>query len=302
MKKSLKILAIVLGGILLLSAVSVKISERLIIRKISSSTKNIVTIGSISFSLPPSLKLKRIQVSNPFVPVLMKELRIRPGFTPGAFAFSGPGGISISSSGQERDVKIKGSVTGNFKQGELTIKPTSVNIEQLGSFEVKGLLEKWGAEGVSLNINLNGTEITEINNLFGLKIPFSSKVTGTALLNFFRDEPARQNIAFDAIIKDLSMEEGSEFTAFVKGAYKMPEGRVDIADGKLVNASGGQILFKGFADKENFNFNFESEKMSLDEFLKLIPEEIRTKYNINVNGGSASMKDFNVIKVKKKSC
>lgn len=300
MKRPLKVLIIVLAVILAVSAVSVKMSERVIIRRVSALTKNIVNIGSVSFSLPPSIKLKRVTVSNRFVPVFLKEIRIRPAFTLNAFAFSGPGGISISD--EKREVTIKGSVSGNFKQGEVNIKQTSVDIAQLGSFEVKGLLEKWGRQGVSLNINLNGTEIEEINNFLDLKIPFSGKATGTVLLDYVQNEPAESTIRFDVIIKELSMEEGSEFTAFVKGVYKMADGRTDIADGKLLNAKGGQILFKGFVDRENFNLNFETENMLLEEFLKLLPEETRRKYKISVTGGSASMKGFNVEKVKKKSC
>jgi hypothetical protein len=300
MKKTLSILIIIFTVILVVSAITVKVSERFIISKVASLSRNLVSVGSVSFSLPISVKLKRVYISSSFVPVLMKELNIRPAFTRRAFAFSGPGGITIKE--QKRDVKVKGSVSGNFKDGELNINPTSVSIEQLGSFDVKGLLEKWGKEGVSLNIDLQGTEIKEINNLLGLNIPFGGKVNGTVLLDFVQSDPAKKNITFDVIIKELSMEEGSEFTAFVKGVYKVSDVRVDISDGKLVNSSGGQILFKGTVDRENFNFRFESENMPLEEFLKLIPEKIRKKYNISVNDGSVSMKDFSIMKIKKKSC
>jgi len=300
MKKPLKVFLVVLGGILLFFAVSVKISEKIIINRISHLTRNIVSIGSISFSLPPCVKLERVAIANRFVPVFMKEVLIRPAFRFSTLAFAGPGGISISE--EKRDVKVRGSVTGNFKEGELNIRPTSVSIDKLGSFEVKGLLEKWGREGVSLNINLNGTEIREINDFLGLKIPFSGKATGTALLDFVRNEPEKRTIRFDVVIKELSMDNESKFTAFVKGVYKMSGNRADISDGKLLNATGGKILFTGFVDKETFNMNFETEKMPLEDLLKFIPEETRRKYNISAAGGSASMKDFNIEKVKKKSC
>lgn len=298
MKKPLKITLIVLISIFVVSAVTVKVSEQLIIRKVSLLTRNIVSIGSISFSLPPSVKIKQIVVSNPFVQVFMKEVRIRPTFRFNGLAFAGPGGISISN--EKRDVKIKGSVTGNFKQGQLNIKPTCIDIDQLCSFEVKGVLENWGKEGIALNINLKETRIQEINNLLGLKIPFSGQATGTILLDFVQSKVG--TITFDVIVKELSMEESSRFTAFVKGVYNMSENRTDIADGKLLNSTGGQILFHGFVDKENFNLNFETENMPLEDLLKFIPEETRKKYNISITGGSTSMKDFNIEKIKKKSC
>ncbi len=300
MKKTLKIVLVILAATFLLSAVSVKVSERCIIRKVSSLSRNIVNIGSISFSLPPSLKLKRVAIANRFVPVFMKELRIRPVFSLSTLAFAGPGSISMKDG--KRDVKVSGSVTGNFRKGELNIRPTSVKIDKLGSFEVKGFLEKWGKEGVSLNINLNGTEIKEINDFLGLKIPFSGKATGTALLDFVKDEPAKRTIRFDVVLKELSMDGENKFTAFVKGVYRMAENRTDIADGKLLNARGGQVLFKGFVDKETFNLNFETENMPLEDFLKFIPEETRKKYNLSASGGSATMRDFSIARIKKKSC
>ncbi|HOL22159.1 MAG TPA: hypothetical protein PLQ41_04805, partial [bacterium] len=95
--------------------------------------------------------------------------------------------------------------------------------------------------------------------------------------------------------------EGNKFTAFVKGIHNIKERKIDIEDGKLLNGEGGQILFNGFIDKENFNLNFETQNMPLEDLLKLIPEDIRLKYNISVSGGSVSMKNFNIEKVKKKS-
>ncbi len=299
-KNKFKVFLIILAVILTLSAVSVKLSEEFIIRKVTSATKNTVNIGSISFSLPALVILRQVAITNRFIPISLREISIRPVFTLNAFAFSGPGGITIS--GEERDMKVKGSVSGNFKQGELNIKQTSIDVENLGSFEVKGLLEKWGKESVSLNINLNGTRIEDVNELLDINIPFSGKATGTVLLDFVQNDPAKKAITFDVVVKELSMEKGSNFTAFVKGVYAMSEGRTDISDGRLVNAQGGQILFKGYLDRENFNFIFESENMPLEEFLKFIPEEIRKKYNLSITGGSASMKDFNIIKIKKKSC
>ncbi|MBN1444485.1 MAG: hypothetical protein JW957_00050 [Candidatus Omnitrophica bacterium] len=299
MRKKSKVLIILLAAALAITAVSFKAAERIIVRRVASASGNNVTIGSLSVLLPPALKIKKLNISyNLFPHLSFREINIRRAIIGNAFAFSGPGDIVISN--KQREISVKGSISGNFKQGTLTIKPTSIKIDQLGTFQVKGMLEQWGKEGVNATIELGGTEIKEINELFDLKIPFNGKAVGTVLLNFAGEET--KNIQFDVVINNLSTEEkGGSFTAFVKGFYDIIQGKTTINDGKLSNKAGGHILFKGVIDKENFNLNFETEKMVLEEFLKLIPEETRIKYNLSVSGGSAFMKDFNLEKVKKKS-
>lgn len=299
MRKKSKVLIIILVTILIITAVSFKTAERIIVKRVASASGNTVTIGSLSILLPPVLKIKKINIfHSPFPAISFRQINIRRAIIGNAFAFSGPGDIVINN--KKREISVKGSISGNFKQGTLTIKPTSIKIDQLGNFQVKGLLEKWGKEGVNATIELGGTEIKEINSLFDLKIPFNGKATGTALLNF--EGQQTKNIQFDVIINDLTTEkEGSSFTAFVKGNYDIIKRETIINDGKLLNKAGGYILFKGVVDKESFNLNFETEKMVLEEFLKLIPEETRIKYNLSAVGGSAYMKNFNLEKVKKKS-
>jgi len=299
MRKKHRVL-IILAAALAAASFSLKISERFIIRSVSSLSRNSVTIGSFSIVMPPALKIKGINISYGLFPrISFREINICRAFTGNAFAFSGPGDMVISN--KKREISVKGSISGNFKQGTLSIRPTSINIAQLGTFEVKGMLEKWGKEGVNATIELGGTEIKEINNLFDLKIPFNGKAVGTVLLNM----PGKQtkNLQFDVTINDLSTEEkGSNFTAFVKGNYDIVQGKTTITDGKLLNTTGGHILFKGVIDRENFNLNFETEKMLLEEFLKLLPDETRKKYNLSVTDGTVSMKNFYVERVKKKSC
>jgi hypothetical protein len=300
MRKKHKVLIILLAAALAITAVSFKAAERIIVKRVASASGNSITIGSLALRLPPSLKIKRLNIAyNAFPRLSFREINIRRAIIGKALAFSGPGDIIINN--KQREISVKGSVSGNFKQGTLTIKPTSIKIDQLGNFHVKGLLEQWGKEGVNATIELGGTEIKEINSLFDLKIPFNGKATGTVLLNFAGEKT--KNIQFDVVINDLTTEEkgNGSFTAFVKGFYDILQRKTNISDGKLVNAKGGHILFKGAIDKETFNLNFETEKMALEEFMKLIPEETRIKYNLSAVGGSASMKDFNLEKVKKKS-
>ncbi|MCM8760385.1 MAG: hypothetical protein NC832_01540 [Candidatus Omnitrophica bacterium] len=228
----------------------------------------------------------------------VRDGRLDEKATGDALAFSGPGSIKIQD--KEKDVKIKGSISGNYKEGKVDIKKTHITIQDLGSFELKGAFEKWGKEGVNLIIDLDGTEIGEVKKMFGLNLPFTGKASGTISFDYSKKEE-RNLMRFDITVKELSTEQGSKFTAFVKGTHNIKEGKTDIIEGKLLNYEGGQILFNGYIERENFNLNFETYNMPLEDLFKLIPQDIREKYNISTDGGSVSMKNFNIAKVKKKS-
>ncbi|MCX8082901.1 MAG: hypothetical protein N3D17_05855 [bacterium] len=293
-KRFFKILTVVLGIII----ISLFFTERYLVKKVSFITNNHITIGSIKGIPPFSIKIKKVHIYyEKFPQIFIHALSLRRALTSNAFAFSGPGSIKIQDT--QKDVKIKGSLSGNYKEGKLNIQKTHITIQDLGSFEIKGVLEQWGKEGVNLTIDLAGTEIDEVKKMFGLNIPFSGKASGILSFNYSKKE--EQNLFhFDITIKEL-VSEGNRFNAYVKGIHNITEGKTDIIDGKLLNREGGQILFNGFIDRENFNLNFETQNMPLDDLLNLIPEDIRIKYNISIDGGSVSMKHFQLSKVKKKS-
>ncbi|MDD3726628.1 MAG: hypothetical protein PHI44_05475 [Candidatus Ratteibacteria bacterium] len=298
MKKHKKLLTVLTVVIVIIIA-SLFFTERYIIRKVYLITDSHITIGSIRIIPPFSVNFKKVRISYARIPELfLKTLSIRRVLTESAFAFSGPGNITIQDT--QKDVKIKGSVSGNYKEGKLDIKKTHITIEDIGSFEVKGGLEQWGKEGINLVIDLKGTEIEEVKKMFGLNLPFNGKVSGTLSFDYSKNKDTSM-MQFDITVQELATEEGNTFTAFVKGTHNIKEGKTDIEDGKLLNGKGGQILFSGYIDRENFNINFETQNMPLESLLNLIPEDIRTKYNISVSNGSASMKNFNIEKVKKKS-
>jgi len=284
---------------LIIITVSLFCIERYLIRKVATATDNHITIGSIKVLPPFIVKLKKVNISyTPFPRLSLKKLSIHHIFTGNAFAFSGPGSITIQDG--QKGVKIKGNISGNYKEGTLDIGKTTIIIEDLGSFDVKGGLEQWGKEGVNLVIDLKDTEIEEIKKAFNLNLPFRGKVSGVLILDYSKKKE-KSVIRFDITVKELLTNEGNKFTAFIKGVHNIKEGKTDIEDGKLLNGKGGQILFSGFIDRENFNLNFETQDMPLEDLLKLIPGEIRKKYNISISNGSLSMKNFNIEKVKKKS-
>lgn len=289
---------VVLIAVLVISIISLSLTERYLVRKISSLTGSRISIGSIRFIPPFSIQLRKVHISyGKFPGIFLRAISIHRSFTNNAFAFSGPGSITIKEG--QKDIRIKGTVSGNYKEGKVDIKETHISIENLGNFELKGALEQWGKEGVVLIIELQGTEIDEVKKMFGLNLPFTGRATGTLSFDYSKKEE-RNLMRFDINIKDL-VSEGNKFNAYVKGVHNIKEGRTDIKDGKLINSEGGEISFYGFIDKENFSLNFETQNMPLEDLLNLIPEDVRKKYNISVSGGSISMKDLSIQKVKKKS-
>lgn len=297
MKKHRKSLTTLLV-ILIIIITFLFLTERYLVKKVSFITKNHITIGSIRFMPPFLIKLKRVNISyEKFPEIFIRALSIRRVFTGNAFAFSGPGSIKIQDT--QKDVKIKGSISGNYKEGKLNIQKTHITIQDIGSFEVKGMLEQWGKEGINIIINLDGTEIDEVKKMFGLNLPFSGKASGTLSFDYSKKEE-KNRIHFEITVEDILSEEGNRFNGYVKGIHNINEGKTDITNGKLLNGKDGQILFNGFIDKENFNLNFETQNMPLEDLLKLIPEDIRLKYNISTEGGSVSMKNFHIAKIKKK--
>jgi len=273
----------------------VKISEHIIIKKIFSASSGTVKISSISMRFP-SILAKKINVYTPFVSFFMKELRVRPVFTRNAFAFTGPGDIMIRE--KKRSISIKGSATGSIKGKTLNIRTTDVVIDKVGSLEIKGLLENWGKDSINATMELKGIEVDEIKNIFDLKLPFTGRVFGKA--DFESDEKEKsKKIKFDVNIKDITTSEKGRFDAFLKGLYDIAKGTAEIYQGSLLSPSGGKIFFSGTIDREKFNLNFETEEMDIEEFLKLLPEEIKSKYNLAAKGGTADMNGFEVERIKK---
>ncbi|MDX9799323.1 MAG: hypothetical protein RBT05_10755, partial [Bacteroidales bacterium] len=104
----------------------------------------------------------------------------------------------------------------------------------------------------------------------------------------------------DVNIKDLTTPEQDKFEASVKGAYNFLTEKTEISQGNLMSSDGGKISFKGVIDKEKFNLDFETKNMSVEEFLKLLPTELKEKYNLGIDRGSAKLKDFK-IEIEKKN-
>lgn len=287
---------IVFSLVLLGAVFSLNLLGQLFVKKIQSISSDAVKIGSVSFSFP-SVVMQKVDIYTPVFSLFLKELKVRPLFARKAFAFSGPGEILLRE--KRRDVLIKGSVSGNFKDKTIDIKKTSVEVDRLGSFEIKGLLEEWGKGSINAEMKLKGVEIDDIKQILGINLPFAGRVFGTAEFISDEKEKTRKVINFDLNIKDLAAEGSTHFESFIKGLYNIERESAEIYSGSVLSPDGGKVFFRGTADRENFNLNFETENMNIEEFLKLLPDELKEKYNLKIRGGTAALKDFSVIRVKK---
>jgi len=298
-KRSRKVFSTIflLMAVILFCVFSIKLSEWILVKKISSVSSGVVTIDSISLRFP-SILVKKIKVRTPAASVFLGELRVKPLFIRNAFAFSGPGDILLNE--KKRDISIKGSLSGNFKGQTINVNKTLIKIDKIGGFEVKGFLENWGRNGFNTTVEFKGIEIEEIKQIFDLKLPFSGRVFGKA--DFVSEEKGKtRKITFDVNIKDLATSEHEKFEASVKGIYNIADGSAEIYRGNIFSPAGGRISFSGIIDKEKFNLNFETDNMNVEEFLKLLPAKIKEKYNLETNGGNAEMKDFKIGMGKKNS-
>jgi len=297
-KRKKRFLAIFLPFLLLASFfLFLKISERLIIEKISLASSDSVSVGSISLRFP-SVLIRKVSVRNSFVSMFIRELCVRPRFVRNALAFSGPGEIILKE--KKRSISIKGSISGNFKNKSVDVKRTSIEIGGIGSLEIKGLLENWGRDSVNASADFKGIEIEEIGEVFDLSLPFSGQVFGKADFMSGKSE-GPGNITFDLDIRNIAAEGGRKFNALLKGSYDIQKERAEIFEGKLTGSEGGSIFFSGIMAGEEFKLDFKAENMVLEDFLMLLPLELREKYNLAIKGGTASARDFSAGLVKKNS-
>jgi len=110
----------------------------------------------------------------------------------------------------------------------------------------------------------------------------------------------KQEIRFNLLIKDINFEEKENLSMALKGKYDILKQKVEIEKGRIYEKEGEEIEFNGYVDKENFELEFETKGMSVETLLHFIPEKIRKKYNISLEGGELSMEKF-VLKKKEKN-
>ena len=252
-------------------------------------------IKDIEFS-PKEINLDDLTYKDTWVSVKIDKLKLKPSFVKNAFAFEGPG--ELSSNFERKKVNIEGKIKGNIINGNVNITTTKIEIENIGNLKFYGNFENWGKEKFEGIIELNGVNVKEISGLTKYKIPFDGKIYGKIFIE--KEKENIKEIRFNLKIKELSEEKNkSNFSLNVKGKYLPLEKKGFLDEGILVNEKGEKIIFSGFISENEFEFSFDAEEFSIDEFLKLLPEEIRKKYNLKMKGSKISCNKF-VLNISKK--
>jgi len=251
-----------------------------------------------------NLKARKVELSSPSLNLCLRlrDFSVRPALLPVrpggnlAFAFSGPGEISMNSAKQP--LKVSGVITGNVKTGEVSISQTTVRLEDLGTAEVTGNLTDWGKKSISLKVNLKGLAVARLASFFKTEVPVEGLVDGVLLVTMGPTEQL-QKMDFDLVLSEIhARNDPAMFRGEVKGAYDLKAFRGQL-QGLVEKPGGGRLNFSGTLEGDNFSLRFNSEGLQLEEVLHLLPEELKKKLNLSTSGGSIQMKDFVVAGTKK---
>jgi len=252
------------------------------------------------------LRLKKVEVVNPplNLQLILRDFTVRPAFFPVrpgpglAFAFSGPGEITSGKTSQP--LTVSGSITGNVKTGQLTIKETKIHLESLGLAEVTGNLEDWGKKNISLEATLKKVSLRKLAEFFQTQLPVEGLLDGKANL-VISGEDKLQKIDFRFNLLSLHARDNQEmFQGKINGTYDLTVNKGELS-GLIEKPGGGRLHFSGSIEGENFSFHFSSDGLKLEEILPLLPEEWKKKLNLSGSQGSLEMKDFVVYGAKKNS-
>jgi len=288
MKKKKKILIFVLS-IFIVLFILLKTGEVIINKKISKLPFKIENIKIFFLGA----EVKNLTYIKNDITLVMRKLRIRPSIGRMAFAFTGPGEIKKQQNG--REITVKGTISGNIKNGNVNIKKTDIKIEKIGDFNIKGNLKNWGKDGQNIILAMDKVNIKEVGNFLNLKIPIEGLISGNIIVF---QENKKQKINFDVKIEGLKVQKGGEVVVFLKGAFFPTEKKGEIKEGKAL-IDNKELNFYGNIDNENFSLSFEGKEIEIEKLFELLPEEIKKKYKIDITGGIVNFDDFFVKKVKK---
>ncbi|MCX7917595.1 MAG: hypothetical protein N2589_05655 [bacterium] len=254
---------------------NININERWEVSDIKFSTKNI--------------NLKDLTYKDTWIYVKINDLKLKPSFIKNAFAFEGPG--ELLSEKERKKMSVEGKIKGNIINGNLIITSSKINIENMGNLKFYGNFSNWGKDKFEGMIELNGVNIKEILKMTKYKISFDGKIFGKVFIE--KEKENFKEVKFDLEVKDILQENiERKLNLLIKGRYIPLEKKTLIEEGILRNENGEKIKFTGFISESEFEFNFDTEEFSIDEILKLLPEEIRKKYNLKIENSKLSLNKF----------
>ena len=288
MRKKKGILISVLSIVVLVIAL-LKTGEFVVNRKISKLPFKIENVKIFFFGA----EVKNLTYIKNDITLIMRKLRIKPSFTRVSFAFTGPGEIKKQQNG--REITVKGTISGNIKNGNVNIEKTDIKIEKIGDFNIKGSLKNWGKDGQNIILVMDKVNIKEVGNFLNFKIPVEGLISGNIIIS---QEDKKQKIYFDVKIEELKVKKGGEVIVFLKGNFFPTEKKGEIKEGKAL-IDNKELNFYGNIDNENFSLSFEGKEIEIKKLFELLPEEIKKKYKIDITGGIVNFDDFFVKRVKK---
>ncbi|HOV21810.1 MAG TPA: hypothetical protein PLW95_03915 [bacterium] len=290
MKKRKKIVISIVVFLVFFVFISLKIAERIINKKLSSLSNIPLKIENIDLSFSGA-KIKNLSYKQNAFFILLNELKIKPTFT--KVSFAGPG--EVGNQQQERNITINGTISGNIKSGNVNIENTNIKIEEIGDIQVQGNLKNWGKTDQDVIVKCNKIDIKQVCSFFNLKVNLEGNVSGNIML-YKKDE--KQRIDFDIKVEELKVEKGEGIIVLLKGCFYPTEKKGEIERG-VAFIDSNELRFWGEIDNENFNLSFTGEKIQIEKLLRILPEDIREKYKIDISGGTANFNHFSLSKVKK---
>ena len=273
----------------------IQISKFIIIRNINKSENFNLKNFSVS---PKELKFENLIYKNDFLNLNFEKINLKKSFIKNAFALESSG--EISNQFDKRKINISGKVKGNIVNGNMNISDTEINIQNIGDLKFYGTFENWGKEKFEGIFELYGLKVKEISEITKYNIPFDGKIYGRIFIE--KEKENLKEIRFNIEVRELTQQyEEIEMNLHLKGKYIPIEKSFLIEKGLLINALGEKLSFNGFIKENEFEFYFDTEGFSINEFLKLFPEEIRKKYNLKIENSKISMNKFSLNFSKKKS-
>lgn len=264
-----------------------------LLRNINSKGK--ISLKNIYFFLS-GIYLKDIRYNDKRVSINISNFKIKPSFIKNAFAFEGPG--EVSSEREKKKIQIKGKIRGNIKSGNLNITGTDVNIENTGLLRFYGIIVNWGREEFEGTFELDKFKIKDFLELTGYELPFDGDVYGKIFIK--KEKENIEDARFDLEVKELVCDGKGKFNLLLKGTYIPVEKKGIIEEGILKNEKDEKLIFSGFFTEKEIEFSFNTKEFSFDEFLKLLPDEIKKKYNLKVGTSKIKLEKFNLSVSKKK--
>jgi len=301
--KKRKILSFIFALLILFSSL-IFFTQRYLEKKLSSFSSNTVKITSVYFP-KIGIKIKNIKfhpVETPYT-IILKNFYIRPSILSLfrqdnlAFAFTGPGEIETNS--KKREIDISGSVSGNFKKGDLKFEKTKVYLEKLGKLEISGSVENWGKEKTLLKLKLDYISLENLLDFFNIESSAKGKIKGDLLLTIIKKENI-EKMDFVLNFPELFIENKQNmFNGQIIGNTSLLTKKTEITKGEINSAGGGKIIFEGLVENQDFNFKFTSKGITVEEILDFLPAKFKEKIGVKKAQGQISMDNFSIQKDKK---